>query len=618
MDTEHEPKMAVGHIEQTDRHHAPENDPKGEEHVDLNHNVSAKIRNPLAHLSKVQLLEEVELFSRENDLEDALSLLKKGALIAQSDDFETLNDLVEEDRQTLRREKTHKWSQTKQLYLTIVLCSIGAAVQGWDQTGANGANLSFPQEFGIDPTTGTPNYQRNEWLLGLVNGAPHIGASFCGCWLSDPINHYVGRRGTILFSAIFCMVPVLCQAFTQSWPELFLCRLLLGVGWGCKASIIPVFAAENSPAYIRGGLVMSWQLYTGLGIMLGFATNLIFYHVGTIAWRLQLASAFVPAVPLALFIYFCPESPRWYMKKGRAKDAYASLCRLRKTPLQAARDLYYMHSQLQMEASLVNRTSNYFKRFTELFTIPRNRRAVVASFVVMMSQQMCGVNIISYYSSSIFSSAGASTLAALLFSFGFGAINFVFAFPAVKLIDQFGRRSLLLVTFPLMTITLIGTAMCFFTPEDSKAHLGLIALFIYLFAICYSPGAGPVPFTYSAEVFPLSHREVGMSWAVASINFWGFVLSLTFFRIEAAFTIEGAFGFYAGLNVLCFCLIFCFLPETKKRTLEELDYVFGVPTGTFIRYQFTKVVPYFVRRYCLFDKSARLEPLYQLDHITPN
>lgn len=100
------------------------------------------------------------------------------------------------------------------------------------------------------------------------------------------------------------MIPVLCQAFTQSWPELFICRLLLGVGWGCKASIIPVFAAENSPAYIRGGLVMSWQLYTALGIMLGFAANLVFYHVGTIAWRLQLASAFLPAVPLALFVGF--------------------------------------------------------------------------------------------------------------------------------------------------------------------------------------------------------------------------------------------------------------------------------------------------------------------------
>lgn len=228
---------------------------------------------------------------------------------------------------------------------------------------------------------------------------------------------------------------------------------------------------------------------------------------------------------------------------------------------------------------------------------------------------MCGINIISYYSSSVFSSAGASALAALFFSFGFGAINFIFAFPAVKLIDQFGRRSLLLATFPLMAVMLIATAMCFYVPESSNAHLGLIAFFIYLFSICYSPGAGPVPFTYSAEVFPLSHREVGMSWAVASINFWGFILSLTYFRIAAAFTVKGAFGFYAGLNILCWFLIFFFVPETKKRTLEELDYVFGVPTRTFIRHQIRKAAPYFVRRYFMFDKTARLEPLYHLDHV---
>ena len=128
----------------------------------------------------------------------------------------------------------------------------------------------------------------------------------------------------------------------------------------------------------------------------------------------------------------CPESPRWYMKKGRTRDAYNSLCRLRKTPLQAARDLYYMYAQLQVEASLVTSSNSYLRRFVELFTVARNRRALIASFIVMMSQQMCGINVISYYSSSIFSEAGASVLASLVFSFGFGAINFVFAFPAVR------------------------------------------------------------------------------------------------------------------------------------------------------------------------------------------
>jgi MFS family permease len=134
---------------------------------------------------------------------------------------------------------------------------------------------------------------------------------------------------------------------------------------------------------------------------------------------------------------------------------------------------------------------------------------------------------------------------ALLASFGFGVVNFVFAFPAIWTIDTFGRRTLLLFTFPQMAWTLLGAGFSFYIPQESRAHLGLIALFIFLFAVFYSPGEGPVPFTYSAEVFPLSHREIGMGWAVATNLFWAAVLSITFPRLLSAFGPVGAFGFYA-------------------------------------------------------------------------
>jgi hypothetical protein len=112
-------------------------------------------------------------------------------------------------------------------------------------------------------------------------------------------------------------------------------------------------------------------------------------NVGKNAWRLQLGSAFIPAVPLVLGIFLCPESPRWYIKKGRYRDAFESLCKLRNTRLQAARDLYYIHAQLEVEREFATK-SNYVMRFVELFTIPRIRRATVASGVVMIAQQMSG------------------------------------------------------------------------------------------------------------------------------------------------------------------------------------------------------------------------------------
>ena len=106
---------------------------------------------------------------------------------------------------------------------------------------------------------------------------------------------------------------------------------------GSKASTVPIFAAENVPASIRGGLVMCWQMWVAFGIFLGFSANLALYRVGRIAWRLELGSAFIPAVPLLIGIYFCPESPRWYLKKGRYREAYVSLVKLRNSPLQAGK-----------------------------------------------------------------------------------------------------------------------------------------------------------------------------------------------------------------------------------------------------------------------------------------
>jgi len=181
--------------------------------------------------------------------------------------------------------------------------------------------------------------------------------------------------------------------------------------------------------------------------MLGFAANLILYNIGSIAWRLQLGSAFLPAVPLVLGIFFCPgayntpcndihlidyisESPRWLMKKGRYRDAYNSFCRLRNSKLQSARDLYYVYRQIEAEKSVMA-GKTYASRFVDLFTVPRLRRATLASFVAMIAQQMCGINIVAFYSSTVFLDAGYSEKRALLASFGFGLVNWVFAFPAV-------------------------------------------------------------------------------------------------------------------------------------------------------------------------------------------
>ena len=226
---------------------------------------------------------------------------------------------------------------------------------------------------------------------------------------------------------------------------------------------------------------------------------------------------------------------------------------------------------------------------------------------------MCNaVNVIAYYSTEIFRGAGYSRPQALLASFGGGAINWVFALPAVWTIDTFGRRNLLLTTFPLMAICLFWTGLNL-DIEDDATRLALLATSIYIFWAVYSPGLGPVPFTYSAEAFPLYIRALGMASATSITWAFNFLLSFTWFRLELAFSTRGAFFWYASWNI--FGWIFCYflLPETKARTLEELDKVFSMSNGEHARFYY-KRLPWYLKKFAGQNPSP-MRPLYQEDFV---
>lgn len=138
-----------------------------------------RIKNPLNGISKNKLLEDVEMYAHQNDLTGALPYLRKGVLVAQQPEgFENIEELDESDREALRSERTHRWKHPKMLYFCIILNSISAAIQGWDQTGSNGANLSFPQAFGIADTgaecTAAGTCESNSWIIGAINGSPYM------------------------------------------------------------------------------------------------------------------------------------------------------------------------------------------------------------------------------------------------------------------------------------------------------------------------------------------------------------------------------------------------------------------------------------------------------------
>jgi hypothetical protein len=199
----------------------------------MTQNNTGEIKNPLAGIPKQQLLANVESFAQKYKFSaDEIPLLCKGALVAQNPaDFENIPELDEFDRKSLRDEITHRWKHPWALYFTIVLNSIAAAIQGWDQTGSNGANLSFPIEFGIaaePPYCGTSINdklcQDNAWLVGFINSCPYIAIAVFAGWISDPINDYLGRRGTIFVGAVFSLLAPIGSGLTQHWGQLVATR----------------------------------------------------------------------------------------------------------------------------------------------------------------------------------------------------------------------------------------------------------------------------------------------------------------------------------------------------------------------------------------------------------
>ncbi|KAJ5484705.1 hypothetical protein N7539_004693 [Penicillium diatomitis] len=575
---------------------------------DESQTVSGKFENPLAGIPKARLFKDVDKFCHDYGLMDKVEMMRKGALVAQSPlSFHEIEELSDEEIAILEHEKAHKWNQPWMLYWLTVMCAMGAATQGMDESVNNGAVAFYPDQLGISKLSNAT------WIEGLVVGAPYLACAVLGCWLNEPLNYYFARRGTIFISCFFAAWASIWEAFTYSWPQLFAARFVLGLGIGAKSSTIPVYAAECAPAPIRGALVMQWQVWTAFGIMLGNIMGVAFYSLGPdVGWRVMLGSSCVPPLFVMAQVFFCPESPRWLVENHKVDKAYRSFRRIRNTELEACRDLFYTYVGVEMERK-VNRGKNFFTKLAELFTVPRNRRATMATWMIMFGQQFCGVNVIAYYSTTIFVQSGYSHPQALLFSMGTGILNWVFALPAFFTIDTFGRRFLLLVTFPFLCITLLWTGMSFFLPENTTSRTAMITTGMYLYEVFYSPGMGPVPFSYSAESFPIQVRDVGMASATAVLWAFNFILSFTWPALVKAFQPQGAFGWYAAWCAVLWLLTLLIFPETKELTLEELDAVFSVPTRKQIARGMREPF-YWVNKYIL-RRNVELPPLVDIQQL---
>ncbi|UNI15982.1 hypothetical protein JDV02_002463 [Purpureocillium takamizusanense] len=587
----------------TERKQSSRNESFNGEKAGRRASTAALLRNPLAGMTREEVLADVDAFVEEKGLTDDREIFRKGALIAQlnnvKDGFETIDVLGETEKEVLRMEETHRWHQPFMLYFLCILCAGSAIVQGMDQSAVNGAQEFYYEEFNI----------RDPYLQGLMNGAPYACSALIGCWTNPWLNKIGGRRFTIFFSCGMSVITGIWMAVANNFANLLIARFFLGFAVGAKSSTTPVYSAESVPKTIRGALTMMWQMWTAFGIVLGFVVSVAFQNTTFLGensqWRWMLGSTSIPPLVVMAQVYFCPESPRWYMEKGKYGQALNSLTRLRNHPVQATRDMYYAHKLLQIE----RREREGRNLLKEFFMVRRNRRAAQSAWFTMFMQQFCGVNVIAYYSTSIFQKASYTRSQALLASMGGGLINWIFAIPAIYTIDTFGRRNLLLTTFPLMSVCLFFTGFAFYIPNQ-QAQLACVTTGLYLFMAVYSPGEGPVPFTYSAEAFPLHIRDIGMSSSTAVTWGFNFIISFTWPPLVEAYGDTGAFCWYAGWNLFGWAFAYFFLPETKSLTLEELDNVFSVKNRDHGGYYLRKL-PWYVNKHVLRRDVDAFPPLYQ-------
>ncbi|KAH6688596.1 proton myo-inositol cotransporter [Plectosphaerella plurivora] len=585
--------------------------PKSEANAEMDRlKTSRKLANPLQGFTPQDLREQAAAFCLSNGIDDDedVRAFEIGAILAgDPSSYEKLPDLTEDERSSLDQELNDRWrSLPGMAWFVVVVCSLCAAVQGMDETTLNGAQIFFQKQFGINGIT-----------LGIVNASPYACCAFLSCWLTGPLNKTFGRRGTIFVCCFISFAACILQACATSWKWLLGARILLGLGIGPKSATTPIYAAECAPPALRGALTMQWQMWTAFGIMVGFAMDLAFLPMANenLKWRFMIGSTAVPALIVCLLCFFCPESPRHYLARKDPRRAYVAMGKLRKTRVQAARDIFSADAMLQAEnVARAMRKKGFFATFGDFFTVRRLRNAMCASEIVMIMQQFCGVNVIAYYSSHFLVDEGVSQNIAFAVSMGWGMCNWLGAIPALFTIDRIGRRNLLLGTFPLMSIFLIFTGLsCQYL--DGTAKLVGIALGTYLFVLVYSPGAGPVPFTYSAEAYPLYVRPVGMSLATATTWLFNCILALTFPKLKEAIHGVGAFSLYGGLNLVGFVLTLFFVPETKGFSLEELEGVFSVPMKTFMKYGALQVRYFFGHHIFRRDMEKPKAPFNH--HVVP-
>lgn len=434
-------------------------------------------------------------------------------------------------------------------YLIAAVAALGGLLFGYDTGVISGALLFIRQVMALSPT-----------MQGVVVAIALAGAA-AGASVAGYISDRAGRRPVILCAGLLFIAGAVLSAIAQDVTVLMTGRLIVGVAIGVASMLTPLYLAEISPASDRGAIVSLNQLCITGGILVSYLVGFALAGVSG-GWRWMLALGALPGLILAVGMLVLPESPRWLAGRGRMPDAEAVLRRLRGTA-DVSNELNGLRTDLMREGRMSSGAAALLS--------PRLRRPLIIGIGLAMFQQVTGINTVIYFAPTIFQSAGLSSAAtSILATAGVGAVNVIMTLVSIRLIDRLGRRQLLYWSLGGMALTLFVLSAAFHAGASGQLAwiaVASVAAFVGFFAI----GLGPVFWLLIAEIFPLDLR--GRAMSLATVANWGFnlIVSATFLNIVAAVGSAGAFLLYAVLSVLALVFIAMLVPETKGRTLEQIE-----------------------------------------------
>ena len=449
-------------------------------------------------------------------------------------------------------------------YICLIssVAALGGLLFGWDWVVIGGAKPFFQRYFELT----------SEAQIGWANSCALIGC-LVGALVAGMLSDKFGRKKLLILSALIFTVTSLGNALAESFSVFIAWRILGGVAIGLASNLSPMYIAEVAPASMRGKLVSINQLTIVVGILLAQIINWSLVRnlpagasdefirnswFGLQGWRWMFGLTAAPALLFFAGMLAVPESPRWLAKNGRPALAKMILVKI-------GGENYGAAALREINSTLATKEIQRV-HFGDLLD-PKMAKVLVLGVGLAVFQQWCGINVIFNYAEEIFKAAGYDISSVLSNIAWTGSINLAFTFVALGTVDRFGRRPLLLFGAAALAVIYAVLAVCY------HQHVqGLPVLLLVLAAIgCYAMSLAPVTWVVISEIFPNRIRGAALSVAVCALWMACFILTYTFPMLNASLGAAGTFWLYAGICVLGFTFVFFKLPETKGKTLEQIE-----------------------------------------------